>query len=455
MTAIYQRVLSSPRAKLRRYCPVNAAFLAARNISARMCLAVCPAVGWAVALVAALWAGCALAQDTRKVVIPFDFESKFDEGRYGQMVGESVWKKLERQRGFIIPESMHDVRDTCRANNLKITADISLEKMQKIVTEDFGAHIGIWGSVERAPGAAFDEYDLTIKCVDFSAKPQPKVIYQKTARTNSVSEIPHLYIKEMLDALYERMPAGPPAVDAFAEENWKKNPNLVPGGDFQTAVRGVPKGWEPVGGQYREPLGRLVRWTAEEGNPRNYVIRFTFDANVGDNEGVMYYSEPFPIEAYAKYRFQCRWRSNGPACKVFIKCYDTLPTEYAAGPQGKPAGTSKGAYLPTVEQMREVYRAQMNLKGEKNVWNVHTEDFTPKHTKYTPRYGRVMLYAYLGGGVVEFDDIVLKQIVPPSPGEGKQDTRPSLATKVTDKQIEENKRRSEEAKAKAKERPRP
>ena len=41
-----------------------------------------------------------------RVVIPFDFESEFDDGRYGSMVGDLIWKKLERSGGFIIPESM-------------------------------------------------------------------------------------------------------------------------------------------------------------------------------------------------------------------------------------------------------------------------------------------------------------------------------------------------------------
>ena len=38
----------------------------------------------------------------------------------------------------------------------------------------------------------------------------------------------------------------------------------------------------------------------------------------------MYYSDSFPVEAGAKYRFQCRWRSDGPAAKVFVKCYDEI-----------------------------------------------------------------------------------------------------------------------------------
>ena len=392
----------------------------------------------------------------RKVVIPFDFQSKFDEGRYGGMVGDMVWKKLEREGGFLIPDSMFDVRDLCAANNVRIGPDTPLDKVREVVRRDFDADIGIWGSVERVPGHEWDVYDLTIKCVDFSTDPDPKVIYEKTGvRTKVVSEIPHLYVKELLDKLYDRQPGGPPPIDQFAEENWKKNPNLVEGGDFERGTGGVPLGWESRGGQQREPLGGLVSWVPEAGASGNRVIRLTFDAGVGDSTGVMYYSKPFPVEEGAKYRFQCRWRSNGPSPKVFIKCYALMQSEYSAQQGYKPTqpgraayNPGRGNYVPEEGQLRECYRSQQNLKGPNNTWNVQVEDFTPKHTKYTPRWGRVMLYAYLGGGVVEFDDVVLKQIVPASPSESKKDPRHSMESGVTLEEMRENERRAREAREK-------
>ncbi len=401
----------------------------------------------------------ASAQDGQKVVIPFDFQSKFDDGRYGRMVGDMIWKKLEREGGFIIPDSMADIRDVCRMSNIRIGPNTPLEKVQKAVRRDFAAQIGIWGSVERAPGARFEIYDLTIKCVDFSDEAEPKVIYEVAdVRTNSVSEIPHLYVKQMLDKLYDRTPGGPPPVDQFAEENWKNNPNLVEGGDFESGRGGVPKGWDSRGGQQREPLGNLVKWIPEVGNPQNRVIRFTFPASVGNSEGVMYYSDWFPIEEGAKYRFQCRYRTNGPAVKVFIKCYDDTSTQYKQQTGGKRATRASAAtpaqsrnhrpraddYIPEAQHRREVYRSQQNLKGPKNVWNTQTEDFTPKHTKYTPRYGRVMLYAYLGAGVVEFDDVVVKQILPGSPSEQTKQRRHSMESGVTIEEMRENERRGRE-----------
>ncbi|MBU4398721.1 MAG: hypothetical protein KKE86_05225, partial [Planctomycetes bacterium] len=248
------------------------------------------------------------AADARKVVIPFDFVSKFDDGRYGRMLGDLVWKKLSRTGGFIIPESMHEVRGYCAAHKLTPSPEMDLAAMRKIVREDFDAQIGVWGSIERAPAAEGDVYDLTIKCVDFSDQQRTKVIYDATIRTKTVSEVPHVYVKRMLDALYGRKPGEPPAPDMIAEENWKKGPNLV-AGDFEHGADGVPKGWEKVAGQQREPLGGQVRWTTENDNSTNRLIRFVLDKQVAETTGVIYYSDYFTVEEGARYRFQCRWRS--------------------------------------------------------------------------------------------------------------------------------------------------
>lgn len=380
--------------------------------------------------------------DSRKVVIPFDFESQFDNGRYGQMVGDMIWKKLSQEGGFLLPEAMADVRDFCDSRKIHLGPSTPVETVKKIIREDFDAHIGIWGSVERVPGHEWDVYDLVIKCVDFSG-PDPKVIYEVSTRTQTVSEIPHKYVKEMIDKLYDRQPGAPPPVNAIAEKNWKENPNLVIG-DFEQGV-GHPKGWDSRGGQQREPLGRLVKWIPEPGNPSNKIIRLEFPASIGDAEGVMYYSDYFPVEAGATYRFQCRWRTSGVNGKVFIKCGEPIGSEYRATSAGRPLPPGSKVYRPDESQIREVYRSQINLKGPTNTWNVHVEEFTPRHTKYTPRYGRIMLYGYLGAGWIDFDDIVLKQIIPPSPGEQNKELRHSLETKVTLKEMEENERKSREA----------
>ena len=171
------------------------------------------------------------ADPPKKVVIPFDFESRFDNGEYGQNVGDMLWKKLQRQGGFIIPESMQDVRDWCQRTKTLPGPDTPLEKMKEIVTKEQAGDIGIWGKVERAEGFETDVYDFWINVADFSVSP-PRMLYQKKARTQTVSEIPHVYVKEALDRLYGRTEQVAGAPDPIIQERWEKAPNLVKG-DFE------------------------------------------------------------------------------------------------------------------------------------------------------------------------------------------------------------------------------
>ena len=116
------------------------------------------------AVLAAATLGVATAAEkakpkTGKVVIPFDFVSKFDNGRYGQMVCDSIWKKLDKAGQFVIPDAQ-DIRDLCSTNNIKIGPNTPLAEVEEVVRKTFDAQIGIWGSVERAPGTDGEIYDL-------------------------------------------------------------------------------------------------------------------------------------------------------------------------------------------------------------------------------------------------------------------------------------------------------
>ena len=349
-----------------------------------------------------------------KVVIPFDFESKFDQGRYGQMLGDMIWKKLERRGGFVIPEAMLDVREWSERTNTIPSPETSLDHMKTIVQDTFGGDIAIWGKLERLPDVQWDQYDLWIKIVDFSSSP-PEEIAQIKARTKTVSEIPHVYVKQALDRLYgteNAVAETGPGEDA--EEQWKTGSNLVEG-DFETT-----QGWG-------KPAGHVERQGERSGQGNNnHFIRFNIPHDVAVTSGVLYYSDYFPIEEGAMYRFQCRWRSSGPSPKVFIKCYADLPTRFSERANGEAKQTEK----------REVYRSQQNLKGPGNVWNTHTESFTPKHTQYEPRFGRVMLYGYLRQGTLDWDDVIVKQIVPPAESDRPKIRRPSLETKVRSEELE-------------------
>jgi hypothetical protein len=379
------------------------------------------------------------AYENQRVVIPFNFVSEFDEGRYGGMVGEMLWTKLDREGGVVIPESMYDVEEVCKMLGATIGPDTTLEEVGRVVRDGFDADVGIWGKMERVEGFEWDVYDFTIYCVDFSGE-EPNILYEAVnKRTEVVSEVPYIYVKNALDRLYGRQDFGAPSVDLIAEEKWRTGPNLIAGGDFQHGSNGVPIGWESRAGQHREPLGNLASWTSDPSDPQNRIIQFQFGPGVGNGYGVMYYSYPTPIDEGAKYRFQCRWRTSGPAVKIFIKCYDLMDTGYIVEENNSVGASSQ--YESAGKQLRECYRAQFNLHGPKNTWNTHTQDFTPRHTKYDPRMAKVDLYAYLGGGTVDFDDVIIRLITPVSTGGAEEDPRHSMDSDVTLEDMRANEER--------------
>src|SRR5262249_15691939 len=155
---------------------------------------------------------------------------RFDQGRYGQILGDMIWQKLQRQGGFTLPESMLEVREWCQRNKILPGPDTPLARMKQIVCKEQAGDIGIWGKVERVAGFDTDGYQLWICMADFSADPV-KIIYKKEVRTQTVSEIPHTYIKEALDQLAGRREPPAAAPDPAIQGRWEKGPNLVKG-DF-------------------------------------------------------------------------------------------------------------------------------------------------------------------------------------------------------------------------------
>jgi hypothetical protein len=270
------------------------------------------------------------------------------------------------------------------------------------------------------------------------------MIYQVTGRTQTVSEIPHVIIKGALDRLCGLPATGEPVDTSQREMRWQTGPNLVRG-DFQQGRDG-PVGWNPL-----SPGIQHLAESSDRG-ARNRFVRFELSKQIAASTGVLYYSDFFPVEEGATYRLECRWRNRRSTAKIFVKCYAEVATRY--GRQERQTRGRGYAGDPS-SQRREVYRSQQNLKpSRKSVpdryrngaatdtatsrddgWYRHTEDFTPRHTQFTPRWGRVMLYAYWPAGSVDWDDIVVKQIAPP-PRTAPKTRRPSLETKVRSEELE-------------------
>ncbi|MGL4593889.1 MAG: hypothetical protein ACRCUY_04080 [Thermoguttaceae bacterium] len=378
----------------------------------------------------------------QKRVIMFDFESLWDTDsatRYGEIMGNMFWIKINRQKGFIIPESMIDVRSICETYDIKPNNDTPLDKMKEYVTKTFNSDIGIWGKIERVDKDVMEIYDFWMKVVDFSVDP-PNIIYEvNNVRTDAVAEVTGIYVRAGMEKLYNSQ-GRTAAEKASVEQNWAKNPNLMEGGDFEKVSGNIPVGWETRCAQHREPIGRLVKRVADPEKPGNHYLHTEFDAGMGDGFGLMYYSKPFPIEEMATYRIEYRYKkSSGVKPIVFIKCYDTIDTIFRPTAEALKEGfTDKIG-----QQTREVYRSQQNLfVSPANEWVSHTEEFTPRHTRFSPKFARVMLFGYMGAGSIDYDDFVFKKIKEADPAELKAKVlRHSLDSKVTMKEMEENERR--------------
>ena len=397
----------------------------------------------------------------QKRVVMFDFESLWDadqESRYGQIMGNMFWMKINREnktkQEFVIPESMLDVRNTCTMMDIRPNPDTPLDKMKEVVTKTFNADIGIWGKIERVDRDVMEIYDFWMKVVDFSFDP-PKVIYQvDKTRTDAIAEVTGIYVRQAMEKLYNKQ-ARTKEENAQMEENWAKNPNLIVGGDFEKVQNGIPVGWEARCAQHREPIGRLVKRIADPLDKSNHFLHFELDAETAEGFGLMYYCKPFPVEEGATYRLDYRYRlSKGINCIVFVKCYDVIDTTFRP-----TADALKEGFTDKIgQQTREVYRNQQNHQqypisgppNEKEIanagkWVQHSEEFTPRHTRFSPKMGRVMLYGFVTAGTIDFDDLVLKKVKEADPAELKAKVqRHSLDSKVTLKEMEENERRGTE-----------
>jgi hypothetical protein len=261
-------------------------------------------------------------------------------------------------------------------------------------------------------------------------------------------------IKAAVDRLCGAPSPAAPIDTSQRESRWQSGPNLVRG-DFERGREG-PIGWYPL------PPHVLHLTEDFDSGSRNRFIRFELSKQIAASTGVLYYSDYFPVEEGATYCFQCRWRNRGSKAKVFIKCYDEVATKY--GKESRQSARRQPVRRDyqggPSRQRHEVYRSQQNLKrsgkgssdespryqrggstrgGTTDAgrgWLVHSEDFTPRHTHYTPRWGRVMLYAYWPAGSVDWDDIVVKQIAPRPATAKPKERRPSLETKVRSEELE-------------------
>ncbi len=262
-------------------------------------------------MAAALPAVRADSSGREKVVIPFDFVSEFDNGRYGGMIGEMIVAKIRKEGRLATP--MRSRSRHLRENQIKITPQTPIEEIGRVLATVRRADRDL-GELRKGAGQEWDVSDLTINAPTFPrVRSRRSSMRKRTSHANG-HEIPHLYVKEMLDALHAARLASRrrrmPLPSRIGEQ-----PDLVEGGDFEKALVGPRWAGKTAaarrrgGGGGAPSAGRAVdcrvRQSGQPGDPlhlrpgrRRWIRGDVLQQTLPDRRG-------------AKYRFQCRYRSTG------------------------------------------------------------------------------------------------------------------------------------------------
>jgi len=190
--------------------------------------------------------------------------------------------------------------------------------------------------------------------------------------------------------------------DPAAAALWKANPNLLGEGNFADASK-----WTVLyrGEVYPPPISdalpemdkvAIQRLPVEKpGEAGRNVLAMRLSEGAAQSNGMACISEVFAIKPNRRYRISFRYKSDGPTLHVFVKGYYTGP-----GITGQPTPI-------------EDYRRQVPPSGPTNgKWATIVDDMNPQNVNHPVETLRVDLYAYVSGGLVMFDDVVVKEIGP-------------------------------------------
>ena len=268
----------------------------------------------------------------------------------------------------------------------RFTVDTPPEKLAALGREKFQADLVVVGRVTGDSKAC----QITLMAVATDDAKGERVF-----RKTYVCPQPQYRGIEMARAVYEilSLPAPDDPLRMLQEDpeiarRWRDGPNLVrnPGFELPNADATGPADWQEV--------EKEMAWAPNPDSPGK-VLKFDMTPATAVSYGLDYYSDWIPIEPGAVYRFECRYKSLGPAPRIFLKGYHEF---------------EKTDLYPA--QRRETYRRQVHPAANKGRWSTVTADFVPDSTTpaQRPTFLKVDLYAYLHAGVILWDDVVLKKV---------------------------------------------
>jgi len=302
------------------------------------------------------------AAHPRPILVVFDFESAFDEGRLGRKVAVVFRGHAFRRRVYL---TIHDIdlESTLDARPFQAKFDMAPEKIAQYAGRNFEATVVIWGRVTHERG---DKYRVFVRAVDLR-KARDKLALDTDYKCNGLHTIPQ-NVDAALNALQGI--TKDQEEDLLADTSWKTRANLVGNPGFEEG-KDDPDHWERTDGlttfwvSGKSPAGKCVMIDTDVLESQFRAWRKNFDRGaprsqapkklptkppkyntVGGTCGSHLYSDWIPIEQGVVYRQDIDVKGRRGNAKIFTKGY-ALINDPELGPQ-----------------RREIYRAPIHLHME-------------------------------------------------------------------------------------------
>ena len=313
--------------------------------------------------------GKASAAERRDLVV-FDFASAWDEGLRGKEAAEMFRGHARRRGTYTLPDPISFDAAVGASGAGKIDMNTEPAAIARIAEGHFGAELVIWGQVFKL-GA--DEYRLHVRAVDLKKDRKTFALDKEYLSTKHGLQVSVSKALDELEGAPEKQER-----DIFADVSWRDRPNLVPNGGFEKG-KVTPESWERLDGlttfwsesdfgkclmmdtnvllsQYEEWRKAFDLGASAAKAPKKLPPRPPYYDTVGGTCGAHLYSDYIPIKQGPAYRFDVDYRPMGGEVKVFVKGY----AAFAAWGDGT--------------EMREVYRAQINLDDDSACLDPATKD---------------------------------------------------------------------------------
>ena len=354
------------------------------------------------------------------VLVVFPFTSP-DDGRTGLKFADSL--RLRARRLGLVVVDRPSMTEAMSGLALP-TAETPAEDVAALLRERFGAHLGLWGSVEPAGAGSL------IEARGADARERPLKTFSEhyeAADSQGVGPIQDRILEALTGRTKQPPPTATPDADAKVATT---GPNLVPNGDFEAGEKS-PAAWQPIDGLTtfwaagESPTGKClkmdtdvyhsqwVQWreqlkagaTADQAPGKTPTSGPKYDTVAG-LYGVAYFSDPIAVKPGQSYKVEVDYRGKS----VLGGAVEFFPKLFIRG------------YGDVGGEKRVVYDAYLALRcktqGEKWEHNVRIVTI-PADAPAPVRFVRLMLYAYWPPNFYWFDNVTMKEVAPEPAGQAK------------------------------------